>query len=106
MFAFFMPVSQAAGRGFPFLMTVITMCGSCTCIPKTGIYHYLHMAEGNFREYLKGEMVLAKKYFYVLFERVQGKRILWPTKAMSSSPVIPPHFLSNPSTNRVTQLLG
>lgn len=32
---------------------------SCLC-------HYLHMAEGNFREYLKGQMVLVKKYFYVL----------------------------------------
>jgi predicted nucleotidyltransferase len=29
-------------------------------------YHYLHMAEGNFREYLKGETVLRKKYLYVL----------------------------------------
>ena len=34
--------------------------------PKSCLYHYLHMAEGNFREYLKGEMVLVKKYFYVL----------------------------------------
>ncbi|WP_220387170.1 nucleotidyltransferase domain-containing protein [Listeria sp. ILCC797] len=30
------------------------------------IYHYLHMAEGNFREYLQGEQVKIKKYFYVL----------------------------------------
>jgi len=29
-------------------------------------YHYLHMAKGNFREYLKGEKVWLKKYFYVL----------------------------------------
>jgi len=29
-------------------------------------YHYLHMANGNFREYLKGEEVWIKKYFYVL----------------------------------------
>jgi uncharacterized protein len=28
--------------------------------------HYLHMAERNFREYLKGETVRTKKYFYVL----------------------------------------
>lgn len=34
--------------------------------PTSCLYHYLHMAEGNFREYLKGEMVLVKKYFYVL----------------------------------------
>ncbi len=31
-----------------------------------GLHHYLHMAEGNYRDYLKGEMVRAKKYFYVL----------------------------------------
>lgn len=29
-------------------------------------YHYLHMAEGNFREYLKMDQVRTKKYFYVL----------------------------------------
>jgi uncharacterized protein len=34
--------------------------------PKSCLYHYLHMAEGNFREYLKGEIVWMKKYFYVL----------------------------------------
>lgn len=28
--------------------------------------HYLHMAQGNYREYLKGEQVRVKKYFYVL----------------------------------------
>ncbi len=33
---------------------------------KSGLWHYLSMAEGNYREYLKGEMVKAKKYFYVL----------------------------------------
>lgn len=34
--------------------------------PKAGFYHYLHMAKGNFREYLKGDYVKTKKYFYVL----------------------------------------
>ena len=29
-------------------------------------YHYLHMAKGNYRDYLKGEKVWIKKYFYVL----------------------------------------
>lgn len=29
-------------------------------------YHYLHMARGNYREYLKGDRVRLKKYFYVL----------------------------------------
>jgi len=30
------------------------------------LYYYLHMARGNFREYLKGDEVWIKKYFYVL----------------------------------------
>ncbi|GAB5408876.1 MAG: hypothetical protein BalsKO_12410 [Balneolaceae bacterium] len=34
--------------------------------PKSCMYHYFNMAEGNFREYLKGEKVRIKKYFYVL----------------------------------------
>jgi predicted nucleotidyltransferase len=34
--------------------------------PISSIYHYLHMARGNFREYLQTDMVKAKKYFYVL----------------------------------------
>ncbi len=33
---------------------------------KIGLYHYLSMAKGNYREYLKGETVKLKKYFYVL----------------------------------------
>lgn len=35
-------------------------------LAKSGLYHYLHMAAGNYREYLKEEIVKAKKYFYVL----------------------------------------
>lgn len=34
--------------------------------PKACLHHYLHMAEGNFREYLRGTEVKTKKYFYVL----------------------------------------
>lgn len=33
---------------------------------KRGLYHYIHMAAGNYREYIKGDMIKAKKYFYVL----------------------------------------
>jgi predicted nucleotidyltransferase len=28
--------------------------------------HYLHMAQGNYREYLRGDQIRVKKYFYVL----------------------------------------
>ena len=34
--------------------------------PKASMYHYLHMAQGNYKEYLKGNIVWVKKYFYVL----------------------------------------
>jgi uncharacterized protein len=34
--------------------------------PRASFFHYLHMARGNFREYLQGESVRRKKYFYVL----------------------------------------
>ena len=34
--------------------------------PAACLHHYLHMAKGNFREYLQGEIVWLKKYFYVL----------------------------------------
>lgn len=33
---------------------------------KSCIYHYLHMANGNFKSYLQGDHVRIKKYFYVL----------------------------------------
>lgn len=34
--------------------------------PMATVYHYWHMAKGNFREYLRGDVVKLKKYFYVL----------------------------------------
>jgi len=34
--------------------------------PISCMYHYLHMAENNFRKYLKEDDVWTKKYFYVL----------------------------------------
>jgi predicted nucleotidyltransferase len=34
--------------------------------PNASYHHYLHMARGNYRSYLQGEIVWRKKYFYVL----------------------------------------
>lgn len=34
--------------------------------PRSCFYHYSHMANGNFREFLQGDTVRIKKYFYVL----------------------------------------
>ncbi|NJJ40549.1 nucleotidyltransferase domain-containing protein [Paenibacillus apii] len=39
---------------------------SLTFSPKSCIHHYLHMAKGNYRDYLQGDQVKIKKYFYVL----------------------------------------
>lgn len=35
-------------------------------VAKSSLYHYLSMAKSNYREYLHGEQVRLKKYFYVL----------------------------------------
>lgn len=38
-----------------------------TCYsPRASLYHYLQMARGNHRDYLLGDVVWVKKYFYVL----------------------------------------
>lgn len=33
---------------------------------KSGLYHYINTAKSNYREYLKGDQVRLKKYFYVV----------------------------------------
>lgn len=43
---------------------------------KHSLYHYISMAEGNYRKYLKTELVKAKKYFYVLRPLLAGRWIL------------------------------
>lgn len=45
-------------------------------VAKSGLYHYLSTAKGNYREYLKGERVRLKKYFYVLRPLLACKWIL------------------------------
>ena len=43
---------------------------------KAGLHHYLSTAKTNYREYLKGDLVKAKKYFYVLRPLLACKWIL------------------------------
>lgn len=45
-------------------------------VAKSGLYHYLSTAKSNYREYLKGETVRLKKYFYVLRPVLACKWIL------------------------------
>ncbi|WP_440876895.1 nucleotidyltransferase domain-containing protein [Thalassotalea sp. PLHSN55] len=49
-----------------------------------GIYHYLHMAKGNFRGYLKQDVVPLKKYFYVLRPLLA---IMWIEKYNQAAPI-------------------
>ncbi len=60
--------------------------------PKTCIYHYLHIAKGNFREYLKGDLVKLKKYFYVLRPVLA---CIWIEKNNSFPPVAFENLLDN-----------
>lgn len=52
--------------------------------PRACAYHYLHMAQGNFREYLKGEEVWRKKYLYVLRPLLA---ILWIERGLGLVPM-------------------
>lgn len=45
-------------------------------VAKSGLYHYLSTAKSNYREYLKGDTVRLKKYFYVLRPILACKWIL------------------------------
>lgn len=53
-------------REMPSAVSIIRNMVSDYYSPAACYYHYLHMAEGNYREYLLGEEVWIKKYFYVL----------------------------------------
>lgn len=49
---------------------------NCYFVARSGLYHYLSTAKRNYREYLKGETVRYKKYFYVLRPLLACKWIL------------------------------
>ncbi|MFQ5638626.1 MAG: DNA polymerase beta superfamily protein [bacterium] len=52
--------------------------------PMASIFHYLHMACGNHRSYLRGAQVWQKKYFYVLRPLLA---ILWIEQGMGPVPI-------------------
>ena len=52
--------------------------------PIASIYHYLHMANGNFKQYLQNDEVKIKKYFYVLRPILA---CLWIEKLNESPPM-------------------
>lgn len=49
-----------------FFYKVMTETAESYFSPISSVYHYLHMAKGNNREFLQGDRVKIKKYFYVL----------------------------------------
>ncbi len=52
--------------------------------PNACFFHYLHMARGNVREYLRGDVVWLKKYFYVLRPLLA---MLWIDKDLGPVPI-------------------
>ena len=52
--------------------------------PRASFFHYLHMARGNIREYLQGDVVWLKKYFYVLRPLLS---MLWIEKGLGPAPI-------------------
>jgi predicted nucleotidyltransferase len=52
--------------------------------PISSVYHYLHMAGGNYRHYLQTDAVRIKKYFYVLRPILAG---LWIEKYNEAPPM-------------------
>ncbi|MBU8878749.1 nucleotidyltransferase domain-containing protein [Bacillus sp. FJAT-29790] len=53
--------------------------------PPSCLYHYLNMAKGNYRDYLQGEEIKIKKYFYVLRPILAAK---WIKKYNSIPPIL------------------
>nr|WP_281377041.1 nucleotidyltransferase domain-containing protein [Deinobacterium chartae] len=51
--------------------------------PVAARYHYLHMARGNYRDYLRGETVRLKKYLYVLRPLLA---VLWIERGLGPVP--------------------
>jgi predicted nucleotidyltransferase len=52
--------------------------------PRAAYFHYLHMAQGNFREYLRGDFVWVKKYLYVLRPLMA---VLWIERGLGPVPI-------------------
>ena len=66
-----------------FLERARTLAGAAYT-PSAALYHYLHMARGNHREYLRGQKVRLKKYLYVLRPVLA---CLWIERGLGQPPV-------------------
>ena len=68
-------------------------------LSKPGVYHYLHMAENNYREYLKRDFVRVKKYLYVLRPILACK---WILKRYSPPPVLFSELVASEANDVIT----
>jgi uncharacterized protein len=59
----------------PFLLR-LRQAASQTYQSERSFHHYVHMARGNYREYLQGQQVRAKKYLYVLRPVLAAKWVM------------------------------
>jgi predicted nucleotidyltransferase len=75
------PIVYRSAPGF--LERVRTLAGEAYA-PSAALYHYLHMARGNHREYLHGQEVRLKKYLYVLRPVLA---CLWIERGLGQPPV-------------------
>ena len=66
--------------------------------PTACMFHYLHMARGNYRDYLRGDQVWVKKYFYVLRPLLAVK---WIEAGYGVVPMAFPTLLERLVTDRV-----
>jgi predicted nucleotidyltransferase len=69
--------------------------------PNASLYHYLHMAQGNFKDYLRGDVVWVKKYFYVLRPLLA---VRWIEQGRGPVPICSPTFSRRFRTSRRSYL--
>lgn len=58
--------SPVVYRAHAEFLHAIRVAARCTHRPERSFHHYVHMARGNYRDYLRGDRVRLKKYLYVL----------------------------------------
>jgi predicted nucleotidyltransferase len=68
--------------------------------PISSVYHYLHMASGNFRQYLQADKIKVKKYFYVLRPLLAA---LWIEKYNETPPVLFETLIGQLSDERIVE---
>ncbi|MCP5230813.1 MAG: nucleotidyltransferase domain-containing protein [Zoogloeaceae bacterium] len=75
------PVVYRADAGF---LAALRDAARRTHQPARSFHHYLHMARGNYRQYLRGDSVRLKKYLYVLRPLLAA---LWIEQGRGSAPM-------------------